>query len=105
MRAEMKPPEDWEKIIDGIRYSTKTAVLIARGDDRTTNDHQEKDWNLFLYRTPEDNYFKVHLAPSNSTQSILEPINRVEALNLFDILIERCVEIEDAFPDYENGEG
>ena len=39
----MKPPEDWEKVIDGRRYSTKTAVLIARGDDRTTNDHQEKD--------------------------------------------------------------
>ena len=99
----MKPPEDWEKVIEGIHYSTKTAILIARGHDRTIDDHQEKDWNIFLYRTPEGSYFKVHLSPSHGTQSILEPMSAVEALNQFGRLSERFVEIEDAFPDHENG--
>jgi hypothetical protein len=100
----MKPPEDWEQVIDGIRYSTKTAILIARGHDRIIDDHQEKDWNIFLYRTLEGGYFKVHLSSSYETQSILEPMNRVEALHQFDKLSERFVEIEDAFPDPENGD-
>ena len=94
--VNMKPPEDWEEIIDGNRYSTTTAVLIARGTDEHINDPE--DWNIFLYRTPEGAYFKVNLIPSRNVGNILEPISRVEALNLFGELTDRCVDLEDAFP-------
>lgn len=94
----MIPLKEWEEIIDGNRYSTRTSVLIARGVDTPKNTHEEMDWNIFLYRTPDNRYFKVHLAPSGSRDHVLEPVGAVEALNLFGALTDRCVDLEDAFP-------
>ena len=94
----MKPPENWEEVIDGTHYSTKTSILIARGIGGRVSRHEEIDWNVFLYRTPEGLYFKVNLAPSESRKHVLEPIGRMEALHLFGTLGDRCVDLEDAFP-------
>ena len=96
----MKPLYDWEEIIDGTRYSTRTAVLIARGTDKNTNDPQ--NWNIFLYRTPEYTYFKVHLNPSQNMKNLLHPISRLDALNLYGELTDRCVDLEDAFSLHGN---
>ena len=97
----MRPPVDWEEIIDGIRYSTKTAVLIARGDDRTVGEDEPIDWNVFLYRTPDWNYFTIHMNPSSGSQRMIVPIGKIEALNLFGSLTEQCVDLEDAFPELD----
>jgi hypothetical protein len=91
----MKPLMDWEEIIGGKWYSTKTAVLIARGTHKHTNDPH--NWNIFLCRTPEGTYFKVHLNPSQNMKNLLNPISRLEALNLYGELTDRCVDLEDAF--------
>ena len=99
----MKPLKNWEEIIDGKRYSTKTAILIARGTARHTSDPQ--DWNIFLYRTPEDTYFKVCLYPSENKKNLLNPISRLEALNLFGELTDRCVDLEQAFSLNGNQKG
>ena len=84
----MKPPKDWEEIIDGKRYSTKTAILIARGDDRYIKKDDPIDWNVFLYRSTDWNYFTIHMNPSRGSQSMIMPISRIEALNLFGFLTE-----------------
>lgn len=94
----MIPPKDWEEIIDGKRYSTRTSMLVARGVDPKTTGQDAAGWNLFLYRTADGLYFKIHLTPAGSRHHILEPISRVEALNLFGTLQDRCVDMEDAFP-------
>ncbi len=94
----MIPLKEWEEIIDGKRYSTRTSVLIARGVDTPKSTHEEIDWNIFLYRTPDNRYFKVQLIPSGSRHHVLEPVGAVEALNLFGALTDRCVDLEDAFP-------
>ena len=99
----MKPPKDWEEIIDGIRYSTKSSVLIARGDDRTIDKDEPVDWNLFLYRTAEWKYFTISLNPSSGSQRMIVPISKIEALNIFGTLTEQCVDLEDAFPDRGTG--
>jgi hypothetical protein len=96
----MRPLDSWEEIIDGKRFSTKTAVLIARGTDKNTDN--PRNWSIFLYRTPEDTYFKVHLNPSENRNNLLHPVTRVEALNLFAELTDRCVDLEDAFSFHEN---
>jgi hypothetical protein len=97
-RVGMIPLKEWEEIIDGNRYSTRTSVLIARGVGTPKSDHEEIDWDIFLYRTPDNRYFKVHLAPSASRHHVLEPIGTIEALNLFGALTDCCVDLEDAFP-------
>ena len=99
----MRPPMDWEEIIEGIRYSTKSAVLIARGDDRTIKEDDPVDWNVFLYRTGEWKYFIIRMNPAGGSQGMIEPINKIEALNLFGALTEQCVDLEDAFPDRSAG--
>jgi hypothetical protein len=95
----MIPLQEWEEWIDGKCYSTRTSVLIARGEDTPKSEHGDNDWNIFLYRTPENSYFKVHLVPSGSKHHVLEPVTTVEALNLYGTLADRCVDLEDAFPD------
>lgn len=92
----MKPPENWEEIIGGKRYSTKTAILIARGIGEHTDDPH--NWNIFLYRTPENTFFKIHLYPGEIIKNLLDPISRLEALNLYKNLTDRCVDLDDAFP-------
>jgi len=98
----MKPPKDWEEIIDGKRYTTKTAILIARGDDRYIKKDDPIDWNVFLYRSTDWNYFTIHMNPSRGSQSMIMPISRIEALNLFGSLTEQCVDLEDAFPELQD---
>lgn len=95
----MIPLQEWEEWIDGRCYSTRTSVLIARGVDPPSGEHETENWNMFLYRTPENTYFKVHLIPSGSKHHVLEPMSAVEAVNLFGKLADRCVDMEDAFPD------
>jgi|GEM_PF-2646224 hypothetical protein len=94
----MIPLKEWEEIIEGNRYSTRTSVLIARGVDMPKSGHEEVDWNIFLYRTPDNRYFRVNLIPSGSRSHVLEPVGAIEALNLFGTLADRCVDLEDAFP-------
>ncbi len=94
----MKPFEDVEQVIDGKRYSTKTAVLIAQGDDQKRKDREQRDRNIFLYRTPHGNFFKVHVSQHQSEQTKLEPVSEAEAIGLFELLTDRCVDLEDAFP-------
>jgi len=95
----MIPLKEWEEWIEGKCYSTRTSVLIARGSDSPKGAHEADNWNIFLYRTPEYSYFKVHLIPSDSKHHVLEPVTSVEALNLYGTLGDRCVDLEDAFPD------
>lgn len=98
----MIPLREWEEWIEGKRYSTQTSVLIARGMEASDRAHEAGGWNIFLYRTPENTYFKVHLIPSGSKHHVLEPVTAVEALNLFGQMADRCVDLEDAFPDRPN---
>jgi len=95
----MIPLQEWEEWIEGQCYSTRTSVLIARGSDSPKADHEMENWNIFLYRTPESTYFKVHLIPSGSKHHVLEPVTSIEALNLYGALTDHCVDLEDAFPD------
>ena len=76
----MIPLREWEEWIEGKRYSTQTSVLIARGMEASDRAHEAGGWNIFLYRTPENTYFKVHLIPSGSKHHVLEPVTAVEAL-------------------------
>ena len=85
------------KIIDGKRYSTKTAILIARGYVHQ-RDREQMDRTLFIYRTKEGDYFKVLVAHHPVEYKDIERISELEAINLFGSLTERIVDLEEAFP-------
>jgi hypothetical protein len=98
----MKPPENFERIVNRKRYSTKTATLLAGDDYWDGSNFERQGRNRFLYRTPKGNFFLVSLTAWQGEQNTLEPITEGEAIELYEeILTERTASYEDAFPGVE----
>lgn len=98
----MKPPENFEKIIDRRRYSTATATLIASDAYWDGHNFERSGRNCFLYRTPNGAYFLVTLTRWQGEFDHLEPVSEGEAIDLYEgALSEHEVAYEDAFPGVE----
>lgn len=98
----MKPPENFEKIVNRRRYSTATATLIAGDDYWDGHNFERSGRNCFLYRTPKGAYFTVTLTRWEGEQNRLEPVSEGEAIELYEgALSEHEVAYEVAFPDVE----
>jgi hypothetical protein len=54
-------PRPTSEIINGKRYSTETATLIAGNDYWDGQNWERRGRNEFLYRTPRGNYFLLSL--------------------------------------------
>jgi hypothetical protein len=95
----MRPPENFTRIVNQRRYSTKTATLLA-GDDRWDGHNWERSGrNTFLYKTPRGAYFVVTLSQWQGEADSLEPITEGEAIRLFETeLTEHRVDYQNAFP-------
>ena len=93
----MDSPGEILKIIDGKSYSTKRSILLARGYVHQRN-REQMDRTIFIYRTEEGDYFKVLVAHHPVEYKDIERISELEAINLFGVLTERVVDLEEAFP-------
>jgi len=96
----VKAPVDFVRIVNRIRYSVKTAVLLA-GDDRWDGHNFERHGrNSFLYRTPKGRYFVVTLSQWQGEEDTLEPVTLDNAVELFEgALSEHRVTYAEAFPN------
>lgn len=95
----MKPPENFTRIVNRKRYSTKTATLIAGDDYWDGHNFERHGRNTFLYRTPKGEYFTVTLTQWQGEQDSLTPISQDEAIALFEgRLTEHEVNYKEAFP-------
>jgi len=95
----MNAPENFERIIDGKRYSTTTATLIA--DDVYWDGHnmERAGRNTFLYRTPNGAWFVVTLTQWQGERDTLEPVSEDRARELYEgPLSEHHVHYAGAFP-------
>ena len=92
--------QEFEKIVNRKKYSTKTATLIA-GDDYWDGHNWERSGrNTFLYKTPKGAYFTTSRTQWQGEQDTLEPVTLEEAEELYEEhLPEKRVEYEAAFPD------
>ena len=98
----MRPPENFTKIVDRRRYSTKTATLIAGDDFWDGHNHERHGRQQFLYRTPRGAFFTVNLTQWQGELDTLAPITEGEAVELFEgPLSEHRVSYETAFPGVE----
>ncbi len=99
----MKPPVNFETIIDRKRYSTASATLLAGDDYWDGHNFERSGRNCFLYRTPKGNYFFVNLSQWQGEADTIEPCTRDEAIEFF----ENCrpddqrESFADAFPGVE----
>ncbi len=95
----MKAPEDFTRIVNRKRYSTKTSILIAGDDYWDGHNFERRGRNRFLYRTKRGNYFTVTLTTWLGEADRLDPITLDEAIELYEgPLTEQRVPYEEAFP-------
>ena len=87
------------KVVDGKRYSTETATVIASNDYFDGYNYERNGRNCFLMRTPHGRYFKVNMSRWQDELNKLVPIDEDEAIKLYERLSEYTCEYEDAFPN------
>jgi hypothetical protein len=89
------------RIINGKRYSTETATLLA--DDVYWDGHnwERHGRNVFLYRTPGGAYFALHRTMWQGEHDSIEVLSESEAQALYERLAavdDEALPFEQAFP-------
>lgn len=90
---------DWDEVIGGKRYTTKTAELIAADDYWDGHNFERRGRNTFLFKTVNGNYFTIFRTCWQGERSTLTPLSLDEAVKAWQVLTEREVSFEEAFPD------
>lgn len=91
------------RVVDGLRYNTDTATLIASDAYWDGHNWERRGTNLFLLRTPKGRYFTQQRSQwEGADDGLLEPVSDDEAINLYTHqLCEHELPFEDAFPGVE----
>ena len=89
-----------QRVVDGKRYDTRTATLIARAEYWDGHNMDRGGRNTYLYRTLRGRYFTVITACWQGEMDMLTPISEREAVELYTYaLLEHRVDFEAAFPN------
>jgi len=91
------------RVIDGKRYNTDTATIIAGDDYWDGHNYERRGTNLFLLRTPKGRYFtQCRSQWQGADDGALEPVSMDEAIDLYTHnLREHTMDFEEAFPGVE----
>ena len=91
-------PRMMSVIVDGKRYRTEGADLLASDvySDGTSTERVGR--NTFLFRTDKGNYFMQHQTTWVREQDCLTPLARDEAFQVFTELSIKMMDYEEAFP-------
>lgn len=94
-------PKKMCKVLDGKRYDTEAAEIIADDCYWDGSNFERRGRNTFLYKTPNNGYFAVHQTMWQGEIDRLEPLTVDEAQALWETLPEQNVDFEEAFPGIE----
>ena len=90
-----------QRVIEGIRYDTEKATVIAHNVYWDGSNWERHGRNTWLYRTPHGRYFQVVGTLWQGERDTLTPLSLEEARSLYERLPEHEVAYEDAFPEVE----
>jgi len=90
-------PLNMNEIVNGKRYRTSTALLIAGNDYWDGHNFERGGTNTFLLRTPRGNYFLQHQTQWQGQQDRIEPVTVEEAKEWYERLTEHRAEYAEAF--------
>jgi len=93
----MHPTNDMSKVIDGARYSVKTAQLLASDEYWDGHNFEKGGRNTFLYKTRGGAYFSVTMTQWQGERNSIEALSRAEAMEMWETLPEKSVSYEVAF--------
>jgi hypothetical protein len=119
-------PHLMDVVVEGKRYRTSAATLLASGPawDKRLGDEprhlldvrvggldlsaivggrgwERLGWQAFLLRTQKGNYFAQFQSPWPGERDRLLPLSQDEAMRLYGELAEKKVSFEEAFPGVE----
>lgn len=87
------------RVVDGKRYDTETATLIAHDVYWDGHNHERHGRNAWLYRTKRGAYFVVSGTFWQGERDSLDVVSEAEARELYEgALSEHEVSYEAAFP-------
>ena len=94
-----------QRVIDGKRYNTETATLIADNVYWDGHNFERNGTNAWLYRTPKGAFFMVYGTLWQGERDHLEPVSLDEAVSAYECdpnspyvnLPEHHLEYEEAF--------
>jgi len=94
----MHPDKTMKRVVNGMRYNVATSTLIASNEFWDGHNWERNGHNTFLYKTRGGAYFTVNLTQWEGERDTLEPVNRQDAIELYEeTLTEHQVEYEVAF--------
>jgi len=85
------------EIVDGKRYKTATAQVIAGNDFWDGHNFERGGTNTFLLKTPKGAFFLQHQTQWQGQQDRIEPVSLEEAKDWYEQLTEHSVEYAAAF--------
>ena len=86
-----------EQIINGLKYDTETAALVA--SDRWWDGHnfERNGRNTYLYRTKAGRFFVYRTSQWQGERDHIEPVSPDEARQYYEDLPEREMSYAEAF--------
>jgi hypothetical protein len=91
----------------GVVYDTDAAILLARNEYQFCIETLKTGLkNVDLFRTPDGRYFKYEktvpfFGDDENYDPELTPLSLEDAVMLYNVLTDRRLEFEDAFPERE----
>ncbi len=86
-----------KQIIEGVRYDTDKATLVASDDYWDGSNRSRHGRNTYLYKSPRGRWFVLHVTQWQGERDRIEAVDEDRALELYEELPENEVEFEDAF--------
>lgn len=86
-----------ETIIDGKRYSTNTATLVAHNRYWDGSNYDRHGRNLYLYKTPKGRFFLYETTMWQGECDEIRPIDRDSAKFFYEHLRIHEMSYEEAF--------
>ncbi|MDK2974906.1 MAG: hypothetical protein PWP08_1277 [Methanofollis sp.] len=86
-----------EQIIDGRRYDTETADLIASDRYWDGSNFERNGRNAYLYKTKNGRFFLYHTSLWQGERDHIETVDEEEARTFYEQLPEHPVSYADAF--------
>lgn len=97
----MKPRDDFEQIVDRVRYSVRDAQALAHDHYWNGRSFERNFRNTWLYRSKNGRYFAVHLSLWPAEFDRVEPLTEGDAYFLYERLPVKVEPISVAFPHYD----
>jgi hypothetical protein len=98
-------PRNIDTVVNGKRYQTEKATLIASNIHWNGRDYRVGGKNTYLFRTPNDNYFVQYESDNANEPDRIVPLNVDEAREQYAKLPSEKMPFLEAFPGTKFEEG